>query len=264
MGRLRTLLVTSLLACPLVPAASSAASCPDAAEQPFLPWLDPAFYGLAPGGHSRARPAGACVAAPPSWRATRASGCTRARITARCSCLGQLGHDGAVLRRRRAPNDPLLRAQRRLRAVAPRSGGAVPRRARRLPLAPDRRRRRRFEMAAQPSHSPPAQPRRARARPRSGRNGDGSAPLHADRVELGLADRRPLRRSVPGPLSPGTSGPMSSGPTGRLAPRPYDSPSAAGSSASVSIGVAPPAARSRPRVTSTACEQPAAWAPATS
>jgi len=50
MGRLRALLVTSLLACLLVPAASSAASCPDAAEQPFLPWLDPAMYGLAPGG----------------------------------------------------------------------------------------------------------------------------------------------------------------------------------------------------------------------
>jgi hypothetical protein len=50
MGRLRTLLATSLLACLLVPAASSAATCPEPEGQPFLPWLDLAFYGLAPGG----------------------------------------------------------------------------------------------------------------------------------------------------------------------------------------------------------------------
>jgi hypothetical protein len=50
MGRLRTLLVTLLFACLLVPAAGSAATCPEPEGQPFLPWLDPASYGLAPGG----------------------------------------------------------------------------------------------------------------------------------------------------------------------------------------------------------------------
>ena len=50
MGRLRTLLTTAVFVCLLVPAASAAAPCPEAAERPFLPWLDLAHYGLAPGG----------------------------------------------------------------------------------------------------------------------------------------------------------------------------------------------------------------------
>jgi hypothetical protein len=50
MGRLKKLVVTTLFACLLVPAASSAATCPEPEGRPFLRWLDLAQYGLAPGG----------------------------------------------------------------------------------------------------------------------------------------------------------------------------------------------------------------------